>query len=199
MKYIPDDKIDEIIKKLAKFRDCDGIGKVIKDLGTGKTNAIGTRYVLEYADNFAPIMVKFEVEELIEITTESGEKLVTRRYNAVIDGVKHEMKCWREWHVWSDKVIIDQLVKDLVNKNIEKLEDLQWIFKRTEGINEKVLYKRVIGALESEAGRKSLQVAVKNNLENFQKLFGNEVLDENDIIEKLKDKSIFNKIFKIYE
>jgi hypothetical protein len=197
MKFIPDDKIEGIIQKLAKFKNCEGVEDIIKDLGTGKTKSIGARFVLEYADNFEANAVKFEVKELIETTTEQGEKLITRRYDAIINGVKHEMKCWREWQGWSDNVIYDQFVKDISNQTLDKLEDLQWIFKKTEGIADiDVLRKNVVNALEKNSSL--LKTAFEANRDQFRKLFGDDIKTVNDIIDDIDDADNFKLIFKIH-
>jgi len=143
--------------------------------------------------------VKFEVKELIETTNEQGEKLISRRYDVIINGVKHEMKCWREWQGWSDNVIINQFVNDLKNPTLRELEDLKWVFKKTSGITEEVLKDKVIGALESTTGREALEQAIKNNMSHFQKLFGENVSNADDVIEIIKNKNTFNKIFIVYE
>ena len=144
--------------------------------------------------------VKFEVKELIETTTEQGEKLVTRRYDAIINGAKHEMKCWREWQGWSDNIIRNQFVNDLSNQTLDNLEDLQWVFKKTAGITDDVLKNKVIGALKKDIPK--LKEAL--NFNTVKKLFpGDELIDETNYTERLiknfEKAENFNKVFKVVE
>lgn len=87
-----------------------------------------------------------------------GGKEVDRFYDIVVDGVSKELKAWSKWHSWSDNVIRKQFVRDLANPRLEKIEKLNWVFKKTDGIADiDFLRKKVIGALESKAGKEALK------------------------------------------
>jgi hypothetical protein len=110
------------------------------------------------------------------------------------------MKCWREWQGWSDNVIYDQFVKDISNQTLDKLEDLQWVFKRTSGITDDVLKDKVIGALKKDIPK--LKEALDFN--TVKKLFhGDELIDETNYAERLiknfEKAENFNKVFKVVE
>jgi len=141
--------------------------------------------------------VRFEVKELID----NAGKVTSRQYDAVISGIRHEFKSWREWYSWSDDVIVEQLVKDLANEQIEKLSDLQWVFRRSEGITDiDMLRKKIVGALKKNESKIKQSV----NKETVMKLFPEDkLIDDTNCIEKLIyniDKpENFDKIFKIFE
>jgi len=194
IKNIPDEEIGDIIRQLSKFKDCGGVEDIIKDLGVSQKKAIGAKFVLKYADQFDPSEVQFEVKELID----NAGKITSRRYDAVINGVRHEFKSWREWYSWSDDVIIEQLVKDLANPEIKSLENLQWVFRRSEGITDEILKANVMKALKSDKGKKMLKEAFSNKEGQFKKLFGDKVKSADDIINLIDKPEIFNQIFKVF-
>jgi hypothetical protein len=80
------------------------------------------------------------------------------------------------------------------------LDNLQWIFKKTDGITEDILKTKVIGALESDAGKEALkQMSLKQviNLTGLDDL--TEATKVQAIINHLNNSDNFNIIFKVVE
>ena len=105
------------------------------------------------------------------------------------------MKCWSSWFNWSDGVVLEQLVKDL--RGINNLEDLQWIFKKTDGITEDILKQNLKKALTDSKGIEALQQIPKEKLTTLFNLEKEGILNANNI-EKFIDNN-FNTIFKVVE
>lgn len=101
---------------------------------------------------------------------------------------------------WSDNVIYDQFVKDISNQTLDKLEDLQWVFKRTSGITDDVLKDKVIGALESTAGREALKQVPLQKVIEFTKLKNlSEASKVQTLINYFKNVDNFKTVFKVVE
>jgi len=91
-------------------------------------------------------------------------------------------------------------VKDLSNQNLDKLEDLQWVFKKTSGITEEVLKDKVIGALESTAGREALKQVPLQKVIEFTKLKNlSEASKVQTLINYFKNVDNFKTVFKVVE
>ena len=99
----------------------------------------GARFVLKYAAQFREGAINaIEFEKMVEIFDQFGNE-TKRVYDFVIDGKKYELKAWTKWAHWSDEAFLNQFVKDIAS--IGDLENLQWVFMKTEDITEESLYK----------------------------------------------------------
>lgn len=159
----------------------------------------GGKFQLEYATKLVEDgkNVKFEVSKLstlenriydIEATFfEDGNKIT-----------KHlELKNWNNFYPESIK---SQFVKDL--GAMEKLGDVQWVFNKTDNINDLTILKsKVMGALKNADGSavEALDKAVKDNLAKFRATFGSQIRTSDDVIKALEKEDVFIKIFKIAE
>ncbi len=144
-----------IVEKLNRLKKLDGIETLISDMGSYWTKFKGSEFVLDYASKLDEALitgkrVKFEVKELIR--NASGD-VVDRIYDLTIDGTKYEMKAWSKWQRWSDGVIRKQFVRDLANPSLSKLDDLNWVFKKTEDITDATLKAKVINALKNDLSK----------------------------------------------
>jgi tRNA threonylcarbamoyladenosine modification (KEOPS) complex Cgi121 subunit len=138
--------------------------------------------------------VRFEVKELID----NAGKVTSRQYDAVISGVRHEFKSWREWYSWSDDVIVEQLVKDLANEQIKELSDLQWVFRRSEGITDDILKANIKKALSSDkAIEKLLKELPEDKLIKWFDCDIEEKILSKAQVEEFLEKN-YNSIFKTY-
>lgn len=121
-----------------------------------------------------------------------------RVYDFVIKEKKYELKAWTKWASWSDEAFLNQFVKDIVS--IDKLDNLQWIFMKTEDITKESLHKYVIKAIDKNRDLKILKELDVNKLKD--KLGIIEMDDSNKIealIGYLSDDDNFKNIFKVVE
>ncbi len=201
LRYIGKSEVDEIITKLHKLRGLDGIGNVITDLGHAwYTKFLGSRFVLDYASKLDDALifakkVTFEVKEIINF----GGKDVNRFYDIVVDGVKYEMKAWLEWQSWSDGVIRKQFIRDLANPDLSKIDELNWVLKKTDGITDVATLKsKVINALKGDLSK--IEDAFDEDM--VKKLFptDNTIRRTNyaeKLIENLDKAENFERVFKV--
>ena len=87
---------------------------------------------------------------------------------------------------------------------MNNLGDIQWIFRKTANIADMTTLKNgVLQALKKADGKpiEELEKLFKNNksIVNLKQLFGNEIREAKDILDKLNDEKIFNQIFEIVE
>ncbi|MEY1638195.1 hypothetical protein [Tenuifilum osseticum] len=92
------------------------------------------------------------------------------------------------------------LINDLGNEKLGELANLQWVFKKTDGITDDVLKDKVIGALKKYIPK--LKEALDFN--TVKKLFPrDELIDETNYVERLiknfEKAEKFNKVFKVVE
>ena len=113
--------------------------RVARKLGEFYNKDKGARFVLKYAAQFREGAINaIEFEKMVEIFDQFGNE-TKRVYDFVIDGKKYELKAWTKWAPWSDEAFLNQFVKDIAS--IGDLENLQWVFMKTEDITEESLYK----------------------------------------------------------
>jgi hypothetical protein len=199
LRYIGKSEVDEIITKLHKLRKLDGIGNIVADLGhEGYTKFLGSRFVLDYTSKLDDALISakkvaFEVKEIITI----DGKDVDRFYDIVVDGARYEMKAWSKWQSWSDGVIRKQFVRDLANPDLSKIDELNWVFKKTDGITDvDVLRKNVVNALEENSS--TLKTAFEANRDQFRRLFGDDIKTIDDIIDAIDEPDNFKLIFNVH-
>lgn len=161
----------------------------------------GARFVLKYAAQFPKGAINaIEFEKMVEIFDQFGNE-TKRVYDFVIDGKKYELKAWTKWAPWSDEVFLNQFVKDIAS--IGDLENLQWVFMKTENITEESLHKYIIRTLKSQKGRNELIRYLK--LEQTKALFGfpKKIEDSNELVENIikhfENKEKFYTLFKVVE
>ncbi|NJK96355.1 MAG: hypothetical protein HC905_16875 [Bacteroidales bacterium] len=201
LRYIGKSEVDEIITKLHKLRELDGIGNIVADLGhEGYTKYLGSRFVLDYASKLddaliAAKKIAFEVPEAFSF----GGKEVDRFYDIVENGVKKELKAWTTWQSWSDDVIRKQFVRDLANPDLSKIDELNWVFKKTDGITDVATLKsKVINALKGDLSK--IEDAFDEDM--VKKLFptDNTIRRTNyaeKLIENLDKAGNFERVFKV--
>jgi len=148
LQYVPDNEVEDLVAKLHKIKDIEGFDLLTSDMSTYWTKFKGGKFVVDYVseqgDDFVKNITKFEAEDFIVI----GSETKVRKYDILVDKEKFEFKDWSDWRDWSDKVVAEQFIKDL--NGIKKLNELVWVFKKTEGISDiNLLRKNVIKALES--------------------------------------------------
>jgi hypothetical protein len=136
-----------------------------------------------------------EVNRIYDITydiIEKGEKITK----------KLELKNWNNFYPESIK---NQFVKDL--QNIDKFGDVEWIFNKTDNINDITTLKtKVMGALKNTDGTaiKAIQ-DLDIDINKVKNLLGDSfgpITDANKskkILTALEDDSIFQVLFKIAE
>ena len=96
---------------------------------------------------------------------------------------------------------MNQFVKDIAS--IGDLENLQWVFMKTEDITEESLHKYIIRTLKSQKGRNELIRYLK--LEQTKALFGfpQKIEDSNELVENIikhfENKEKFYALFKVVE
>jgi hypothetical protein len=206
LKYLGKTEIDDVISKLHKLRELKGVDNIVNDLGhNAYTRFLGSRFVLDYASKLddaliAAKKISFEAPE----TFSFGGKDVDRFYDIVIEeagkAVKKELKAWSKWHSWSDDVIRKQFVRDLANDKLTEIDELNWVFKKTDGITEEILKSKVIAALESKAGKEALKQVPLQKVIDFTGLDNlNEVAKAQALINHFKDIDNFKTIFKVVE
>jgi hypothetical protein len=202
LRYINKSDVSDMISKLHKLRELEGIDLVVSDLGhESYKKYLGSRFVLDYASKMDEALIAGKkIAFGAPISFNYGGKEVDRVYDIVVkDGnktINKELKAWSSWQNWSDEVIRTQFIKDISNPDLKELDELNWIFKKTEGINDiEVLKDKVIGALESEAGKEMLQKTYSKNAYQFKKLFGIDIRKIDDIINAIDNN--FELIFKI--
>ena len=143
--------------------------------------------------------LRFEAPQTLVI----DGKEVARVYDATIEhagGItKYELKNWAGWYPSSIK---NQFIKDI--QNIEKLDELKWVFNTTSGVNKTNLKEKIISTLKKADGTpiEEIQELFKNTeiVNKFKKTFNdNRISKPQDLVKKLEDDSIFNQMFEIVE
>ena len=101
------------------------------------------------------------------------------------------------------ETIKNQFLKDL--QMMDDLGDIQWIFAKTNNINDlQTLKAKVIAALKTADG-KPIEELEKISIEQIKKLFPEfkDVINNNNknrfLLEKLNEDDFFKKIFQIAE
>lgn len=93
-----------------------------------------------------------------------------------------------------------QFIKDI--QNIEKLDELKWVFNTTSGINKNNLKEKIINTLKKADG-KPIEELKGIDFEKAKKLFNDDLMTEqnyiNRILKNLEDDKVFNQIFEIAE
>ena len=186
-RFVPINEVEIVVRRIGKFKNCSGIDKILQDMGESFNKWTGARFVLEFAERFPVSNVAFEV------VVEGIEGL--RRYDLVVNTIRYELKSWSKWMPWSDKIILDQLVKDL--SKVTDLDKLQWIFRKTEGITDDMLKQNLKKALTSSQGIDALNQIPEGKLTKLFDLAEKEVLNAHKI-EKFIDEN-FDVIFKVVE
>ena len=161
----------------------------------------GGKFQLEYAEKLLDQgkVLKFEVSNL--------SNNLTRIYDIQVEFFEEGKKFiknleLKNWGKFYPETIKNQFLKDLQKMN--NLGDIQWIFRKTANIADMTTLKNgVLQALKKADGKpiEELERLFKNNksIVNLKQLFGNEIGEAKDILDKLNDEKIFNQIFEIVE
>ena len=98
-------------------------------------------------------------------------------------------------------VSFNYFIKDL--QNIKNLDELKWVFNTTSGVTKANLKSKIISTLRKADGKpiEELERLFDNRtiVKKLQTIFGKEVKTLNDLLNKINDDNIFNKIFEIVE
>ena len=180
------------------MKDNPTLDKVLPQLGEFYNKDKGARFVLKYAAQFPEGAINaIEFEKMVEIFDQFGNE-TKRVYDFVIKKKKYELKAWTKWAHWSDEAFLNQFVKDIAS--IGDLENLQWVFMKTEDITEESLHKYVIKAIDKN---RDLKILVNMNSDKLTNTLGIKDINNINKIEKLtkyfSDKDNFEKIFKVVE
>ena len=103
--------------------------------------------------------LRFEAPQTLVI----DGKEVARVYDATIEhagGItKYELKNWVGWYPSSIK---NQFIKDI--QNIEKLDELKWVFNTTSGVNKSNLKEKIISTLKKADGTPIEEIITNNTI-----------------------------------
>lgn len=103
---------------------------------------------------------------------------------------------WTKWAHWSDEAFLNQFVKDIAG--IDHLNELQWVFQKTEDITQESLHGYVSKALKTKINTGNL-AGVKTD--KLMLLTGIRDITETNkmfhFIQYFSKKSNFDKIFKV--
>ena len=98
-------------------------------------------------------------------------------------------------------VSFNYFIKDL--QNIKNPDELKWVFNTTSGVTKANLKSKIISTLRKADGKpiEELERLFDNRtiVKKLQTIFGKEVKTLNDLLNKINDDNIFNKIFEIVE
>ncbi len=194
--FVPLEDVEDFLNLLDRLKDNSTLNKVLPQLGEFYNKDKGARFVLKYAGSFPPDVINtIKFEQVVHMF---GLDEVKRVYDFVIDGKKYELKAWTKWAHWSDDAFLNQFVKDIAS--IGDLENLQWVFMRTEDITEENLHKYIMNALKTEKCEQLMNRYVSK--EKLEQLFGTEVKSKklgNALAELLEQEKKLESIFIIAE
>ncbi len=194
--FVPLEDVEDFLNLLNRLKDNRTLDRVLPQLGEFYNKDKGARFVLKYAGSFPPDVINtIKFEQVVHMF---GLDEVKRVYDFVIDGKKYELKAWTKWAHWSDDAFLNQFVKDIAS--IGDLENLQWVFMRTEDITEENLHKYIMNALKTEKCEQLMNRYVSK--EKLEQLFGTEVKSKklgNALAELLEQEKKLESIFIIAE
>lgn len=199
------EELFDIVSKMKKLKNAEGIEKVIKDMSIHWNTFKGSKFQIDYFTNKLDEIgakveeLKFEVpHELVEYL-DNGDEIVIRIYDATLRGVKYELKNWNRFF---PSTIKKQFVRDL--QNIKSLDELQWVFNKTENIPDlKILKEKIIQTLTKSDGI----TPIDELIENFDDLKVKELFPNDNLINpsnyadrlilNLKNETVFDKLFEV--
>ena len=119
-----------------------------------------------------------------------------------VGGVKYE---FRNWSGFYPSTIRTQFLRDLTNSNIGSLDDIKWIFNKTEGESDlNSLRSQVLTALKKtdDSPVDELENLFANDLtsnfpERMSNLFKKPIDAAEDLLEILNEPNTFNQIFEV--
>lgn len=187
----------DILKKLSQ---CEGFDNVLYDMTKYWTKFRGGEFQLNYAAKLINQgkKISFEVNDM------SND--LQRIYDIVIEGgtldrtldISLELKNWSAIY---PEVVKKQFLKDLVK--MEKLGDIQWIFKRTKTnpFTLERLRAEFIAALKQKGVKMEMEKLFDNKSfsDRMIEIFESNITNADELIEAIEDKSNFNQLFKITE
>lgn len=198
LRFVGKDDVEHFLNLLNRLKNNPTLDKVIPQLGEYYTKDRGTRFVLDYASRFQDNVInRIRFEEMVKVFNEFGDE-TKRVYDFAVGPVKYELKAWTRWAHWSDEAFLNQFVKDIAS--IDNLNNLQWVYMKTENITNITLYQYVVKALNNG---KKLDKLSDIDVNKLIKLSGIEDINDANkadyLIRYLSDKSNFDKIFKVVE
>ena len=198
LRFVGKDDVEHFLNLLNRLKNNPTLDKVIPQLGEYYTKDRGARFVLDYASRFQDNVInRIRFEEMVKVFNEFGDE-TKRVYDFTVGMKKYELKAWTRWAHWSDEAFLNQFVKDIAN--INNLNNLQWVFMKTEDITNITLYQYVVKALSNSKGREMFS---KVNIVKIKEIIKLKDITEVNKVDKLIDylskKENFDKIFKIVE
>lgn len=193
---------NRLIEQLHRFKDIDGLEKVIQEMASQKGKLVGGKFVLNFAENG---LNGQKIKKILKFEAVDFDQAGNRIYDLFFETntgklIRAELKNWGDFY---PDVIRNQFVKDL-NKMTE-IGELKWFFNKTSGITDnKVLKEKVLKALRKADGSVVDELDVVS-LERVKGLLGNKygIIREGNkttkLLEALSDDKIFNQIFEIVE
>ncbi|GET46188.1 hypothetical protein [Capnocytophaga felis] len=159
------------------------------------------KFQLEYATKLLDegASIRFEVSNLSDDIKRIYDIEIKKRVNGRTEITNLELKNWSNFY---PETIKNQFVKDL--QNIEKLDELKWVFNTTSGVNKSNLKEKIINTLKKADGTPNEELEMIK-LEQVKKLFPKEariITNKNRLdflLKKLEEDKIFNQIFEIVE
>lgn len=184
---------------LKKLSQCEGFDNVLYDM-----TKYWTKFRGEFQLNYAAKLINQGKKISFEVNDMSNN--LQRIYDIVIKerslyrtlDISLELKNWSA--IYPD-VIKKQFLKDLVK--MEKLGDIQWIFKRTKTnpFTLERLRAEFIAALKQKGVKMEMEKLFDNKSfsDRMIEIFESNITNADELIEAIEDKSNFNQLFKITE
>lgn len=198
LRFVGKDDVEHFLNLLNRLKNNPTLDKVIPQLGEYYTKDRGARFVLDYASRFQDNVInRIRFEEMVKVFNEFGDE-TKRVYDFTVGMKKYELKAWTRWAHWSDEAFLNQFVKDIAN--IDNLNNLQWVFQKTEDITQISLHKNIFSALKTEKCEQLINEYISK--EKLEQMLGTKLKSKNSrdaLVEFLEKGNNFESIFLIAE
>lgn len=184
---------------LKKLSQCEGFDNVLYDM-----TKYWTKFRGEFQLNYAAKLINqgkkisFGVNDMSNNLQRICDIVIKERSLYRTLDISLELKNWSA--IYPD-VIKKQFLKDLVK--MEKLGDIQWIFKRTKTnpFTLERLRAEFIAALKQKGVKMEMEKLFDNKSfsDRMIEIFESNITNADELIEAIEDKSNFNQLFKITE
>lgn len=186
---------------LKKLSQCEGFDNVLYDMTKYWTKFPGGEFQLNYAAKLINQgkKISFEVNDMSNDLQRIYDIVIKERSLYRTLDISLELKNWSA--IYPD-VIKKQFLKDLVK--MEKLGDIQWIFKRTKTnpFTSERLRAEFIAALKQKGVKMEMEKLFDKEgvfKKKISNVFGTIIEDADDLIEAIENENNFNIIFRISE
>lgn len=186
---------------LKKLSQCEGFDNVLYDMTKYWTKFRGGEFQLNYAAKLINQgkKISFEVNDMSNNLQRIYDIVIKERSLYRTLDISLELKNWSA--IYPD-VIKKQFLKDLVK--MEKLGDIQWIFKRTK--TNPFTLERLRGEFITALKQKGVKMEMEKLFDGeeifkqkISNVFGTIIEDADDLIEAIENENNFNIIFIISE